>query len=165
MKVHQIMRTSVITVTPKTPFKELWEAIFKKRLHSLPVVDAQNTLLGIIAEEDLVRRLYPDFSEIIDDFKTASDFEEMESNVGKLTELKAGDVMHTRVIFTRADTPIMRALSRMLVRNVRQLPVVSGEGVVIGVISKRDIVDALMKRRPGKSATKSGHGAGKASKK
>lgn len=165
MKVHQIMRTSVITVTPKTPFKELWEAIFKKHVHSLPVVDTQNSLLGIVAEEDLVRRLYPDFSEIIDDFKTATDFEEMESNVGKLTELKAGDVMHTRVIFTREDTPIMRALSRMLVRNVRQLPVVTGEGIVIGVISKRDIVDALIKRQSHKKATKVSHSVSKTGKK
>lgn len=155
MKVHEIMRSVVVTVTPKTSFRELWQEIIRNGVHSLPVVDSRNTLLGIVAEEDLMKQLYPDYKEMIDDFLTSTDFEEMESKIKELSGLTASDVMGKRVIFTRPDTPVMRALSRMLVRNVRQLPVLSREEILVGMVSKGDVFDAIFRKQMGKAPHKS----------
>lgn len=146
MKVHHVMSTSIVTVTPKAKFRELWKAIFKKQVHALPVVNEEKKIIGIISEEDLLRLLYPDYRDLVNDFVRARDFEEMEEKLHDLVDLEASHVMCSRVIFTRPDTPLMRALSRMLVRGVRQLPVISHNNQLIGMVSKGDIFDALFKR-------------------
>lgn len=146
MKVHEIMSLEVVVVQPSTKFRDLWKQIIKKKIHALPVVDKKKHIVGIISEEDLIKPLYPQYSAVVEDFVSASDFEEMEEKIHDLVKLTASDVMNSRVIFTRSDTPIMRALSRMMVRDVRQLPVVSEGNTLLGVVSKGDIFDTLFKK-------------------
>lgn len=143
MKVADVMSKKAETVSPKTALRKLWELIFKKHVHAVPVVDSKNKLLGIVAEEDLLKKLYPDYEDFIEDFVNARDFEQMEDNIHDLVGLTAEKLMSKAVIFTREETPILRALSRMIVRGVHQLPVLSQEGVVVGIISKSDIFDSL----------------------
>ena len=64
----------------------------------------------------------------------------------EVAKLLAKDVMCPRVIFTRVESPAMRALSRMLVRNVHQLPVLDNNDRIVGMITKGDIFDALFRR-------------------
>lgn len=157
MKVHEIMSIDIIAVKPNTSFRDLWKSIFKHKIHALPVIDAKKKLIGLVTEEDLLKPLYPDYQHLIEDFTSATDFEDMEEKVHDLVKLRAEQVMNRRVIFTRSDTPILRALSRMIVRDVQQLPVLSEQNVLIGVISKGDIFDTLFKkhlRLPGFSKRK-----------
>ncbi|MBI5614494.1 CBS domain-containing protein [Candidatus Gottesmanbacteria bacterium] len=146
MKVHEVMSLRVVTVYDKSKLKDLWKAIFKLHIHALPVVDAKNRLVGIVSEEDLLKPLYSNYQQYIEDFVSASDFEEMEGKIVEVAKLLAKDVMCPRVIFTRVDTPAMRALSRMLVRNVHQLPVLDNKDRIVGMITKGDIFDALFRR-------------------
>ncbi len=154
MKVSEVMSSKIESVSPKTPLPKLWELIFKKRVHAVPVVGPKMTLLGIVAEEDLLKTLYPDYEDFVEDFVNARDFEEMEENLGNLVGVTAEKLMSKKVIFTRKDTPILRALSRMIVRGVHQLPVLSEGGAVVGIISKGDIFDSLFaKHLRGKAKT------------
>lgn len=152
MRVFEVMSTSMITVSPDTPFASVWKIIFKKRIHGLPVVDKDNKLLGIIAEEDLLLRLYtsyklhPLYEKYLSDFVSGESFEKMEKKLIKLRKLRAKDVMNQKVYLTYPERPILRALSKMIVRQVRQLPVITKKKEVIGVITKGDIFDALFKK-------------------
>lgn len=146
MKVAEVMSKKIEMVAPETRLPQLWQLIFKKRIHAIPVVDAKGKLLGIVAEEDLLKPLYPDYEDFVEDFVSASDFEQMEERIHDLAGLTAEKLMNRRIIFTRKDTPIMRALSRMIVRNVRLLPVLSETNIVLGVVSKGDIFDCLFKK-------------------
>ena len=145
MLVQHVMSHSVMTVRPETPFKELWKMIFKSHVNALPVVDGKGTLVGIITREDVMRFLYPNYQEYIQSLLTSLDFEEMEEKIHELTPMKAKQFMSTRVIYTRTDTPIMRALSRMLARRLNQLPVLNPKGKVVGMVTKGDIFYALFK--------------------
>lgn len=153
MKVSEVMSQSVKIAHGKTPYRELWKSIFKLHIHAIPVSDTKNTIIGIVSEEDLLKPLYPNYVEYIEDFTTVSNFEDLENKVSELVKLTARDVMNSHVIFTRPQTPILRALSRMIVRDVRQLPVVSDDGVLVGMISKGDIFDSLFKRYLQKNST------------
>lgn len=146
MQVHHVMKKVKHAVAPETKLRDLWKTIFKKKVHTLPVVDKQLRMLGMVSEEDLLKPLYPNYREVVEDFVSASDFEDMEEQVHDLVKLKAKDLMNTSIIFTRTDTPIMRALARMISQNVSQLPVLSDKNILIGIITKGDIFDALFKR-------------------
>lgn len=143
------MSPRIQTVTADSPYKEIWRSIFRNHINSLPVVDKNKRLIGIISKEDLLKTLYPGYEDLIDEFSDIADFEKMEQKVKELSSLKAKDVMCKKVIYTREDTQIMRALSRMIVRRLSQLPVLSNKNEVIGVVTKGDIFYALFKKQMG----------------
>ena len=156
MKVKEVMSTSLVTVLPTASFREVWKSIYKRKINALPVVDKNNKLLGIVVKESLLERLYPDYTELFSFNGDLPDFEEMESKILELGSLTAEDIMAKRLVYTREDTPVMRALSRMIVRRLNQLPVLSDKGTLVGVITKGDIFYAVfktyMKRLPRRSA-------------
>lgn len=152
MRVFKVMTTKTVAVSPDTSFPEVWQIIFKKGIHGLPVLDKDNILLGIIAEEDLLSQLYsqyrlhPLFEKYLSDFVSGKSFEKMEEKLKKLTKLTAQEVMNENVFTTTAETPILKALASMMVHRVRQLPVVTKKKEVIGMITKGDIFDVLFKK-------------------
>lgn len=146
MKVSQVMNKSAVMVKPQASFAMVWELIFKKGIHGLPVIDTKKKLIGIIAEEDLLAKLYPSYSEYIDDFTRVSTFEIMEEKIGGLKKLTAKDLMNRKIHLAYPDDPILKALSKMIVRKVRQLPVIDYEQTLLGIITKGDIFDILFKK-------------------
>lgn len=147
MKVKDIMSKDVISVSERASFSKVWEIIFKRGIHGLPVCKG-GKMVGIIAEEDLLAKLYPSYEDYVSDFINASKFEEMEEKLGELTKLQAKDIMNRKVFLTYPEKPIMGALSKMILRRVRQLPVVEpGSGnKLVGMVTKGDIFDALFNK-------------------
>jgi CBS domain-containing protein len=143
-KVSEFMRKKVLTVSLNTPIEDIWSLIFKKGIHALPVVDGKSKLLGIISEEDLLSKVYPEYSEIMNEINNF-DLNSVEGEVKKLKRFTAKEVMSTTVFSTAPDVSIFLALSRMLMLQVRQLPVVNSRGIVIGMISKGDLFDYIFK--------------------
>lgn len=150
------MSKRLYTVSATTLFRQLWSIIFQRHINALPVVDSQKKLLGIITKEDILKLLYPDYEDLIEDFFSVTDFEKMEDRIHELGATKAKDVMCKRVIFIREDTPIMRALSRMITRSVNQLPVLSQSDRVVGMVTKGDIFNALFKKHLSEKVQKLG---------
>ena len=147
MRVRDFMSSDVVSVSPETPVKDIWHLIFKKHVHGLPVVDKRKKLVGIISEVDFLSRLFPGFGSLNESVGSIEDDTEIKEKLDELKNWKAEQVMNRRVFFTRPDTHIMRALSRMMVRRVRLLPVLDDDDKVIGVITKGDIFAKLMKLR------------------
>jgi len=149
MKVRQLMNKKVVSVNPSTSFRELWKIIFKKKINGLPVV-TRGKLVGVVSEQDLLSKLYPSYEDYITDFVHARKFEDMEENIGEITKLKAKDVMNRNIYLTYPEQPIMKALSKMILRKIHQLPVIEqGTGnKLVGIITRGDIFNALYKKIP-----------------
>lgn len=146
MNVSSVMSRRVAKARAHTTFRELWRLIIRKQVNAVPVVDRANKLVGLVTKDDLLRSLYPDYREYLNEFSQSSDYEALERKIKDRMGLTAKDVMCTRVIFTFEDTPIMRALSRMIVRRVNQLPVLSNGSIVVGMVTKGDIFTALFQK-------------------
>ncbi len=147
MVIADIMSKKVTLVKPDTSLRELWKTIFIHRINAVPVVDGKSRLVGIISKEDMLKLLYPNYEDMLEDLFTSYDFESMEERIHDLNVKKAKDIMGKRVVYTREDTPIMRALSRMIARRLNQLPVLSRkDDTVVGMVTKGDIFRALFKK-------------------
>jgi CBS domain-containing protein len=55
--IDQIMSTDVVTVDPATRLQRVLQLMVEHRIRSIPVVDDQRKLLGIIAREDVMRAM------------------------------------------------------------------------------------------------------------
>jgi len=58
--VADIMKRNIITVSPDTPIAEAAKLIVDNRIGCLPVVEADNKLVGIITEHDFTRLVAED---------------------------------------------------------------------------------------------------------
>lgn len=59
--VSQIMVTNVITITPETTLLDAARLMLENKFHSLPVLDSEKKLIGILTESDLFRMVIQRF--------------------------------------------------------------------------------------------------------
>lgn len=145
MKVREIMSRSAITVSPNSSLHDVWKILYKKHVHGLPVVDSNKILIGIIAEEDILGHLFPRYDEFILDL-SSHNFSDIEKKAKEISGVKAKDIMNINVHFVFDDEPIMRGLSKMMIYQVRQLPVINQSKKLVGMISRGDVFDLLFKK-------------------
>lgn len=149
MIVSEIMSKEVVTVSPETSYRDLCKIIFRSHIHTLPVVDRRKHLIGMVTRKDILERIYPKYQDVMEYLETPQDFEAMEERIREMGPVKASDIMCRTVIFARETTLVMRALSRMIVRHVDQLPILNDDDEVVGLITKGDIFYSLFRKNFG----------------
>jgi CBS domain-containing protein len=147
MKVTDAMTASTVTARPSMSLRDVWKLIIKKHVNSVIIVDAKGCLEGIVVREDLLSMIFPKYEEYLSDIGSVVDFKEMEDHVRTIGNKCARDIMKTQIIFAHEDTELMRALSRMIVHHVDQLPVVSRHNRVLGILTKSDVFSILFRKR------------------
>jgi len=60
MIVQDIMSTDVKTVTADQPVKDIALMMIMDHISGAPVVDADNNLVGIISEKDILQHMFPE---------------------------------------------------------------------------------------------------------
>jgi CBS-domain-containing membrane protein len=145
MIVSDAMTKKVETISSTTSIRNLCKLIIKKHVNSVLVVDSKKRLKGIVVREDLLSMIFPKYEEFIADFDTAADFDAIEKHIKTIGNRSISEIMVTHIIFVRTHTPLMRALSRMIVHHVDQLPVLSSNDTVVGILTKSDVFRMVFK--------------------
>ena len=157
MKVKDIMTKKVITVSPKKKVKEVAALLVKKRINGVPVVDKRNNLQGIITEADLIykeKRIHiPTVLSILDGYIFLDNPAEFNQYFKKALGIKAQDIMTKKVTSVNENTEVEDAADIMLAKRIHLLPVLKGKKL-IGVISKKDIMKAMILSSPKKKSKK-----------
>jgi CBS domain-containing protein len=127
---------------------EAAETLLKARISAVLVHDADNALVGILSEGDVMRR-----SELGSDRKRPRWLEALLSG-GRLAESfahthgrKIGEIMTRKIVSITEDADLSIAVDRMLRHGVKRLPVRRGEAVV-GIVSRSDLLKALVAALP-----------------
>jgi len=144
MKVNQIMTKEVHTIGPNQMLKECAEVMNKKRANGLVVVD-DGKVVGVITKADIFKAILPRYPDIIEDERHMTDLEYIEERAHKLYEVKVKEIMGTPPITVSSDAPIVKAGSTMILRRVKQLPVVD-KNRLMGIITLTDIITYLLKK-------------------
>ncbi len=124
-KVEDIMVKDVLSVLPSTPIYEAMKLLAEKKISGLPVVDFDNNLVGIISEKDMLRLL---MEKAIDENQSVDEF------------------MTKDVKFFYKDDNILDVCEFFINNPFRRVPIVDGRKLV-GVVSRRDIVELILKMR------------------
>ena len=114
--VKEIMTRDPISITPKYSIRESVDLMTENGIGSLPIVDKEDKLVGIVTERDFALAL-----------------------AGSLTNETVGDIMIKDVITTTPGTPIESCSKIMVRNNLRRIPVVE-EGKLIGIVTSTDIL-------------------------
>ncbi len=142
MLVRDIMARSVRSVTPETPLVEVVSLMCLYRFSGLPVVDADGTIVGIIAEKDVLARMFPTLEELMESGMATVDMDEMMGRYKEVVRLKVADAMTPNPITVSPDMHVLRAAAVMAKRKFRRIPVAEG-GKLVGMVSLGDVHKAI----------------------
>jgi CBS domain-containing protein len=136
MKVSQIMSRPVVTVTPDTAIKEAAKQLAEHHISALPVVDANDELVGIVSEADLLPlSMRPD---------PRSQATPQAASAGS-EPATVGDIMTRRVVVLPDDSEVSQAARVMIEADVKRVPIVKGRHV-IGIVSRSDLIKVIARR-------------------
>ncbi len=143
MLIEEIMTTNVLSVTPEDYVKKAASLICLKKISGIPVVAENKQLIGMLSEKDILRAIFPTYEEFFNDPSDFKIFDDLIRRYDSTTQLKVKDVFNKNVITVNPKTPLLKALSLMLSKRIRRLPVVDESGKLIGIVSQGDIHQAL----------------------
>lgn len=145
MQIKDSMKMEVVSIKASTTVEEAIITVLTKKVGTLPVVDAENHLLGVVAVDDLIRLFLPDFVSFMEDIDFVRDYGAVEipypEEIAGIGRLPVKEVMGEPVAVEEDCGPI-RALSVMEKHRLQDLPVVK-EGRLVGIVSRVDIFRQL----------------------
>ncbi|MET0050045.1 MAG: CBS domain-containing protein [Candidatus Thiodiazotropha sp.] len=146
------MSRSPKTVSPETKLLEVVSLMCLFRYSGLPV-EQDGKLVGIIAEKDVLHRMFPTLEEVMDGM-SSPDYDRMMMQYKDVVNLKVEDLMSHSVISVRPDMHILRAATIMVRYKFRRIPVAEGDQL-IGMLSLGDIHKAIFQENLAQNMCKS----------
>ena len=137
-------------VKPTTTVDEALEALVKNRITGFPVIDDDWKLVGLVSDYDLLaldsvsgatRSDTNMFPEVDSTWKT---FNEVQKLLNKTDGKVVGDLMTPAPLVVRENTNLEDAARLLLETKYRRLPVVDGEGKLVGIITRGNVVRAAL---------------------
>ncbi|CAH1424175.1 unnamed protein product [Lactuca virosa] len=137
-------------VKPTTTVDEALEALVEHRITGFPVIDDNWKLVGLVSDYDLLALdsvsgpARPDtgmFPEVDSTWKT---FNEVQNLLSKTDGKLVGDLMTPAPLVVRENTNLEDAARLLLETKYRRLPVVDGEGKLVGIITRGNVVRAAL---------------------
>ena len=116
-KVSDIMTRAVVAVKPDMRLTEAIKVMLKNNVSAVPVVDAQQDLIGIITEYNIMNLAFS----------------------GNAAETTVGEVMIRDVVTFAPDADIEALVNFSAKHRLHRMPVVEGKKIV-GIVSRRDIL-------------------------
>jgi CBS domain-containing protein len=150
MKTAQdIMTREAITVLADDSVQKVGELLLSSGHHSLPVVDGDGHLVGMIGERDLIdahRKVHlPTMLTILDGLIPLGGMHEYEEELRKVTAVTASQLATARVISVAPEEDVDAVAEKLLRKDVHAVPVVDSSGLLLGIISRSDILRHLLK--------------------
>lgn len=150
MLVKDIMTKEVYTVKIDDTVEECAKLLTDKNLSGAPVVDDDGKLRGIVTEGDLIRRgtniKGPKAIEILGGLiyldTPKKFFEELKKDLGIFVQ----DVMTDEVITINENATVEEAATLMVEKKIKRLPVLNDNKELVGIISRKDIMNYLFPR-------------------
>lgn len=146
LTAKDIMTRQVITVAPDLSVQELASLLLSHKIGGAPVVDADQQLLGVVTESDLIDQTknvhIPTVISILDSFLYLENPQRMDQEIKKMMGRTVRDICAAELVTVTEDTPLSDIATIMSERKVHTLPVLSG-GALVGVIGKTDLIRAI----------------------
>ncbi|MCX5892806.1 MAG: CBS domain-containing protein [Deltaproteobacteria bacterium] len=140
---REIMTREVVSVRPDTPLAAVAEAMGRRGISGVPVVDAGGKVLGVISEKDFLTHL--GVAEPQNFLTLVASCLQSGGCVGlPLEKQQAGDIMTSPAVTVGPDTSVKDIAALFTAKGINRVPVTDAEGRLLGLVSRGDLVRAAM---------------------
>ncbi len=132
----QMMLPATWTVRPDMLLDEVVQGMASRALKGLPVVDDARRVAGVVTETDLLRHFgVITFTQFLHRY-----LKEPETLGHTLHKTTVAAIMTAPAITVESDARFSRIVERFHLRGANRLPVVDANGVLVGVLSRKDFI-------------------------
>ena len=126
---------------------KLARLFIKKNISGAPVIDEQGCYRGVVKEEGLIfqdKKLHlPTILHLSTGFLTLG-AGRLQEEMKRMTGTTAGDIMETEVRTLSPDTLVEEVATMIVEEGIHYFPVMDND-VLVGVVTRKDIVRAIAK--------------------
>jgi CBS domain-containing protein len=112
------------------------------RIPGIPVVENDGKLMGIIAEKDVLHRMFPTLENLMEGGMANVDLDKQMGKYKEILALPVSDLMTRNPITVSPEMHVLRAASVMVRNRFRRIPVVHNDRLV-GMLSLGDVHKAI----------------------
>ncbi|WFM70389.1 CBS domain-containing protein [Halomonas sp. CKK8] len=139
MQAADVMTPNVITVSPDSEVSEIASLLLEHGISAVPVVDADDKVLGIVSEGDLMRRVENDTDQHkswwLKLFSGGGNAVDYVKSHGR----KASEIMTPHPLTISEDEPLHHIASLLEKRRIKRVPVVR-DGRLVGIVSRSNLL-------------------------
>lgn len=147
MYIKDIMTKEVITVSEDDTVEKCAKLLATHNLSGLPVVDDKGDVKGVITEGDLIKHnskvQVPASLEILGGIFYLDNPIKFYDDVKKSMGYFVKTVMTKDVTSVKPDEKVEDAATLLVREKIKRLPVLDEEGKLIGIVSRKDIMNHL----------------------
>jgi len=140
MKVREIMTRDLTAVEKELPVRELIFLLDNAEMPNVPVVNEEGVLIGFISEKDLIRAALPGYFEMLHSASFIPDMNQLASKLGQIADDPIEKYMSTSAVSVTEADDDLRAADLIIRKGVKNLPVVDGEGRLVGRVRRIDLL-------------------------
>jgi CBS domain-containing protein len=139
--VGDVMTKAVVTAYEGALFKEVAHALHRNRINAVPVIDGDRHVVGVVSASDLLARIAPRARPVPRGHRLTAHAEARR----KHDALTARELMTSPAVTTSPNTRIADAAFAAARARVRSLPVVDGKGVLVGMVTRDDLIKQFLR--------------------
>jgi CBS-domain-containing membrane protein len=136
--VADVMTTRVIAVKRSADYKEICAVLRRYRVSACPVINDAGKVVGVVSEADLLYK--------VADPNPPAGLIRLRWKLGeesKVNAVTADQLMTSPAITVQSDASVAIAARVMQGNRVRRLPVVGPGGLLIGIVSRTDLLSVF----------------------
>ncbi|HAZ27205.1 TPA: CBS domain-containing protein [Candidatus Acetothermia bacterium] len=144
MKAREVMRRDLTSVEVDTTVFQVIYLMHQSGLSSLPVVDEDGRVVGIISEQDLIRAVLPGYVDMLQSVSFLPSLDQLGRKLRAVGPKPVAEFMEHDVLVVRADDTDLHLADLMLRKGLKQIPVVDEQGRMVGVVRRIDLLYGLL---------------------
>ena len=132
--VRKFMSSPVTVLRQSAKLSEARRLLVEEGFHHVPVVNEEGSLLGLLSSTDLLSLSFGSYGVEGETMDTVID-----------TQFKLSEVMATELETLGPEEPLSRADELLATGSFHSLPIVDGEGKLLGIITSSDLIECLLR--------------------
>lgn len=156
MKIEDAMEVNVVKFKSTDKIVDVTQVLRNNKISGAPVVNEENHVIGILSEGDIMRMLefhspkinliLPAPLDLIElPVKMKHEMDELAEDMERASSVLIGDIMTKKVVTISKDAQIADAAELMDSHHIKRLPVVDDNHKLIGIVTRGDIIGAMVK--------------------
>ncbi len=139
-RVHDVMRTTVVTVHGGTAYKEIARLLAEHQISGLPVLGPERKVVGVVTEDDLLAAQARTSRRLRAEGEAAGQPRDVEHPA-----LIAVELMTTPAVTIGPDATVPAAARLMNTDHLRMLPVTNDKGRLLGIVTRRELLSVFLR--------------------
>jgi len=140
-KVSDVMTAEPISVHADMPFHDIAGLLAQHKVSAVPVVDADQHVVGVVSEADLLHKI--EYADGADGTVFARAIHR--TAIAKAAARTATDLMTAPAVTIPGVTSVVVAAKIMEAQKVKRLPVIDDLGRLIGIVSRGDLLKVFLR--------------------